>query len=177
MQPEPAVHYSWYKVTVVSVIWGKELYWVCLPQLSLTLTNTRVQWHHAFFCAFVVRDFNTARISFLFVFALIGSPHFLSHLDSFSFKHFQSCICWSYHQLLLYVYESCLRCRGVCVCACFRVGGGGLSRARGDSWAEAHDFFILLIILPGSDPFATSTALLLIIHTASLYINQSFILY
>lgn len=31
-------------------------------------------------------------------------------------------------------------------------------------------FFILLIILPRSDPLATSTALLPIIHTARLYI-------
>lgn len=115
------MHYSWCKVTVVSVIWGKGLYRVCLPQLSHILTNKRVQWRHAFV---VCQREHTQTEEILF--------HSSSYWENLSFSLFyllcslQTCslllCCWTDRQCFLHIKESNTR-RGGC-CVCFREGWG-----------------------------------------------------
>lgn len=162
--------YSWCKVTVVSVIWGKGLYRVCLPQLSYILTNKRVQWRHAFVACQKKgkKDFLSTKTNEIISIQFVCVPTVFFFIFSVFSRHVHSCFAVETIVSTSFIFRNLTHAEVVAVCVSER-GGGGWSGARGVSWAEAHDFFILLIILAQSDPLSTSTALLLIIHTASFH--------
>ena len=102
------------------------------------------------------------------IFLSLFSIFFFFSISSVVSRHVHSCFAVERIVSASFLLRNLTHVEVVSVCVSER-GGGGWSRARGVSWAKAHDFFILLIILAQSDPLSTSTALLLIIHTASFH--------